>query len=79
MVISNNQTCLFPPDTSFRLLRAVLFVLFGMMIAGGLMIGWLPFGFTVAVYILEVIVAFIQAFIFTILATVYLGDAIKLH
>jgi F0F1-type ATP synthase membrane subunit a len=33
----------------------------------------------VAVYILEVIVAFIQAFIFTILATVYLGDAIKLH
>jgi F-type H+-transporting ATPase subunit a len=49
------------------------------MLAGGVWIGWLPFGFTVAVYILEVIVAFIQAFIFTILATVYLGDAIKLH
>ena len=59
--------------------HTVLFVLFGMMLAGGVLIGWLPFGFTVAVYLLEVIVAFIQAFIFTILATVYLGDAIKLH
>jgi F-type H+-transporting ATPase subunit a len=59
--------------------HTVLFVLFGMMLAGGALIGWLPFGFTVAVYLLEVIVAFIQAFIFTILATVYLGDAIKLH
>jgi F-type H+-transporting ATPase subunit a len=59
--------------------HTVLFVLFGMMLSGGLVIGWLPFGFTVPVYILEVIVAFIQAFIFTILATVYLGDAIKLH
>jgi len=59
--------------------HTVLYVLFGLMLAGGALIGWLPFGFTVAVYILEVIVAFIQAFIFTILATVYLGDAIKLH
>jgi len=59
--------------------HTVLIVLFGMMLAGGLLIGWLPFGFTIAVYLLEVIVAFIQAFIFTILATVYLGDAIKLH
>jgi len=59
--------------------HTVLYVLFGMMLAGGVLIGWLPFGFTVAVYLLEVIVAFIQAFIFTILATVYLGDAIKLH
>jgi len=59
--------------------HTILIVLFSLMLAGGVMIGWLPFAFTVAVYILEVIVAFIQAFIFTILATVYLGDAIKLH
>jgi F-type H+-transporting ATPase subunit a len=59
--------------------HTILLVLFSLMLAGGVMIGWLPFAFTVAVYILEVIVAFIQAFIFTILATVYLGDAIKLH
>jgi len=59
--------------------HTILIVLFSLMLAGGVLIGWLPFAFTVAVYILEVIVAFIQAFIFTILATVYLGDAIKLH
>ena len=59
--------------------HTILLVLFSLMLAGGVLIGWLPFAFTVAVYILEVIVAFIQAFIFTILATVYLGDAIKLH
>lgn len=59
--------------------HTILIVLFSLMLAGGVFIGWLPFGFTVAVYVLEVIVAFIQAFIFTILATVYLGDAIKLH
>jgi len=59
--------------------HTILIVLFSLMLAGGVLIGWLPFAFSVAVYILEVIVAFIQAFIFTILATVYLGDAIKLH
>ena len=59
--------------------HTILIVLFNLMLAGGVLIGWLPFGFTIAVYVLEVIVAFIQAFIFTILATVYLGDAIKLH
>ena len=59
--------------------HTVLYVLFGLMLVGGLLIGWLPFVFTVAVYILELFVAFIQAFIFTILATVYIGDAIKLH
>jgi F-type H+-transporting ATPase subunit a len=59
--------------------HTILIVLFSLMLAGGVLIGWLPFSFTVAVYVLEVIVAFIQAFIFTILATVYLGDAIKLH
>jgi F-type H+-transporting ATPase subunit a len=59
--------------------HTILIVLFSMMLAGGVLIGWLPFVFTVPVYILEVFVAFIQAFIFTILATVYIGEAIKLH
>ena len=59
--------------------HTILIVLFSLMLAGGALIGWMPFGFTVAVYVLEVIVAFIQAFIFTILATVYIGEAIKLH
>ena len=59
--------------------HTILNVLFGLMLSGGLMLGWLPFGFTVPVYLLEVFVAFIQAYIFTILACVYIGDAIRLH
>jgi F-type H+-transporting ATPase subunit a len=40
---------------------------------------WLPFAFTIAISVLEVGIAFIQAYIFTILTCVYLGDAINLH
>jgi F-type H+-transporting ATPase subunit a len=40
---------------------------------------WLPFAFTIAISALEVAIAFIQAYIFTILTCVYLGDAINLH
>jgi F-type H+-transporting ATPase subunit a len=43
------------------------------------LIGWLPFGFTLLIYVLELLVAGIQAYIFTVLACVYIGDAIKLH
>jgi len=55
--------------------HVILGVLFGMAISGGLLIGWLPFAFTVAIYGLEVGIAFIQAYIFTILTCVYIGDA----
>ncbi|MFZ5863389.1 MAG: F0F1 ATP synthase subunit A [Nitrospirota bacterium] len=57
----------------------ILIVLFSLMMTAPIYLGWLPFGFTVAIYGLEVFVAFIQAYIFTILACVYLGDAVKLH
>lgn len=59
--------------------HVILGVLFGLAIGGGLLIGWLPFAFTVAMYALEVGIAFIQAYIFTILTCVYLGDAVTLH
>ena len=59
--------------------HVILSVLFGLTVAGGLLIGWLPFAFTVALYALELGIAFIQAYIFTILTCVYLGDAIHLH
>jgi F-type H+-transporting ATPase subunit a len=59
--------------------HTILNVLFGLTIAGGLLIGWLPFGFTLLIYVLELLVAGIQAYIFTVLACVYIGDAIKLH
>ena len=59
--------------------HVLLGVLFGMAISGGLLIGWLPFAFTVAINVLEVGIACIQAYIFTILTCVYLGDAFHLH
>jgi F-type H+-transporting ATPase subunit a len=59
--------------------HVLLGVLFGMTISGGLLIGWLPFAFTIAINGLEVGIAFIQAYIFTMLTCVYLGDAFHLH
>jgi F-type H+-transporting ATPase subunit a len=59
--------------------HVILGVLFGLAISGGLLIGWLPFAFTVAMYGLELGIAFIQAYIFTVLSCVYLGDAVTLH
>lgn len=59
--------------------HVILGVLFGLAITGGLLIGWLPFAFTIAMNALEVGIAFIQAYIFTVLTCVYLGDALHLH
>src|SRR3989454_7557701 len=59
--------------------HTVLAVLFGMALSLPLLIGWLPFVVTVAINGLDVFIAFIQAYIFTILTCVYLGDAITLH
>ena len=59
--------------------HVILGVLFGLGITGGLLIGWLPIAFTVAMNGLELGIAFIQAYIFTVLTCVYLGDAMHLH
>ncbi len=59
--------------------HTILAVLFGMALSLPLLIGWLPFAFTIAINGLEVGIALIQAYIFTILTCVYLGDAINLH
>lgn len=59
--------------------HTILGVLFGLAFGGGLLIGWLPFAFTIAMNGLEVGIAFIQAYIFTVLTCVYLGDAFHLH
>jgi len=59
--------------------HVILGVLFGLTIGGGLLIGWLPFSFTIVLYGLEVGIAFIQAYIFVVLSCVYIGDAIHLH
>lgn len=59
--------------------HTVLAVLFGLAMTGPLWLGWLPFGFTVIINGLEIAIAFIQAYIFTTLTCVYIGDVIKLH
>jgi F-type H+-transporting ATPase subunit a len=59
--------------------HTILAVLFGMALSFPLLAAWLPFTFTIAINGLEVGIAFIQAYIFTILTCVYLGDAINLH
>jgi F-type H+-transporting ATPase subunit a len=59
--------------------HTVLAVLFGLAMTGPLWLGWLPFGFTVVINGLEIAIAFIQAYIFTTLTCVYIGDVIKLH
>jgi len=59
--------------------HTVLAVLFGMSLSLPWFIGFLPFGFTVLINVLELMVAFIQAYIFTTLTCFYLGDVIKMH
>jgi F-type H+-transporting ATPase subunit a len=60
--------------------HTILAVLFGMVISLPVYIGWLPFGATLFVNGLEAfLIAPIQAYIFTILTCVYLGDAVTLH
>ena len=59
--------------------HTVLAVLFGMALSLPLLIGWLPFVFTIAINGLEIAIAFIQAYIFTVLTCVYMGDALNLH
>jgi len=58
--------------------HTILAVLFGMALSLP-WIGLLPFGFTVAINGLELMVAFIQAYIFTTLTCFYIGDVIKMH
>jgi len=42
-------------------------------------IQWLPLGFTVVQIALEIIIAFIQAYIFVVLSCVYIDDALEDH
>jgi F-type H+-transporting ATPase subunit a len=55
--------------------HTVLAVLFGMVVSLPIWVKWLPFGLTVVISALEVLIAIIQAYIFVILSCVYFGDA----
>ena len=51
----------------------------GFVISLGIVGGWLPLSFTVALTGLEILVAFLQAYVFAILTCIYLNDALNLH
>ena len=59
--------------------HTILFVLFTLTTSLAIYLKWLPFSISVVLYLLEVLVAFIQAYIFAVLSAVYLGQAMKLN
>ena len=53
---------------------------FGAFVVGlGLIGGWAPLAFMVAFTGLEILVAFLQAYVFAILSCIYLNDALHMH
>ncbi|MCK5778286.1 MAG: F0F1 ATP synthase subunit A [Rhodospirillales bacterium] len=59
--------------------HTLLKVFAGFIISLGIAAGWLPFVFVIALTGLEFVIAFLQAFVFTILTCLYLNDALHLH
>jgi F-type H+-transporting ATPase subunit a len=59
--------------------HTMLKVFAGFVVGLGLIGGWAPFAFVVAFTGLEVVVAFLQALIFTVLTCIYLNDALHMH
>lgn len=59
--------------------HTILFVLFTLTTSLAIYLKWLPFSISVVLYLLEVLVAFIQAYIFAVLSAVYLGQAMKMN
>jgi F-type H+-transporting ATPase subunit a len=51
----------------------------GFVVALGFLGGWAPLAFVVALTGLEIGIAFLQAYVFTILTCIYLNDAIHVH
>ena len=59
--------------------HTMLKVFAGFVVGLGVLGGWAPLAFMVAFTGLEVVVACLQAFIFTLLTCIYLNDAIHMH
>ena len=59
--------------------HTMLKVFGGFVISLGVVAGWLPLTFSVALTGLEILVAFLQAYVFAILTCIYLNDALNLH
>lgn len=58
--------------------HTMLKVIAGFVVSLGFVLGWLPFAFVLILTGFEIFVAILQAYIFTILACVYLNDAIHI-
>ena len=59
--------------------HTMLKVFAGFVVSLGVVGGLLPFAFVVALTGLELLIAFLQAYVFTILTCFYINDAIHLH
>lgn len=59
--------------------HVMLKVLAGFVVGLGLLGGWLPLAALVGITALELLIAVLQAYIFTILSCIYLNDAIHMH
>jgi F-type H+-transporting ATPase subunit a len=54
-----------------------MLAVFGSFVVGlGILGGWLPFTFMVALMGLEILIAFLQAYVFAVLTCIYLNDAL---
>jgi len=51
----------------------------GFVIMLGIFFGWIPLLFTTAFIGLEILIAFLQAYVFAVLTCLYLNDALHLH
>jgi F-type H+-transporting ATPase subunit a len=59
--------------------HTMLKVFAGFVVGLGVLGGWAPLAFLVAFTSLELLVAFLQALIFTVLTCIYLNDALHMH
>lgn len=59
--------------------HVMLAVIGGFVIAMGVWFGWIPLAFVTVLFGLELLIACLQAYVFTILTCIYLHDAIHLH
>ena len=59
--------------------HTMLKVFGGFVVSLGILGGWLPLGFSVALTGFEILVACLQAYVFAILTCIYLNDALNLH
>lgn len=59
--------------------HVMLAVIGGFVFALGIWAGWVPLAFVTVLFGLELLIACLQAYVFTILTCIYLHDAIHLH